>query len=67
MNPDNNAKPHQRLTPSERIRIAKSLLKRAKTQPGVPPHVRAEARRHAHNLITLNLSEAKAALRRSRE
>lgn len=67
MNPDDNAKPYQRLTPSERIRIAKSLLKRAATDPGLPSHVRAEARRHAYSLVALNLSEAKAALRRGRE
>lgn len=47
------------MTPQERIRNAQASLRRAKSQPGLPSHLRAELRRTARNLVQLNLIEAK--------
>jgi hypothetical protein len=47
------------LTPQERIRIAKSLFKKAKALPGLTQAQRKEARRHGWNLMAINLMEAK--------
>jgi hypothetical protein len=48
-----------RMTPQERIRAAKELLRRAKTQPGLALAMRAELRRVAANLVACNMLEAK--------
>ncbi len=48
-----------RLTPQERIRLAKSLRKRATDQPGLKIKQRQELRRRAFNLMQINLYEAK--------
>lgn len=57
--PDNpvNVMGLPRLTPQERIRLAKSLRKQA-AQPGLKIKQRQEKRRHAANLMQLNLIEA---------
>jgi hypothetical protein len=47
-----------RLTPQQRIRLAQSLRRQA-NQPGVPVKKKMEKRRHASNLMALNLAEAK--------
>jgi len=46
------------MTPQERIRLAKSLFKRAKSQPGITSKQRAEARRTTRNLVALNMLDA---------
>lgn len=48
-----------RMTPQERIRLAKKLYMRAKGQPGLSQAERKEARRLASNLMVLNMIEAK--------
>jgi len=48
-----------RLTPQERIRLAKDLNRRANGQPKLKLKQRQEARQHASNLMKLNLIEAK--------
>jgi len=48
-----------RMTPQERIRSAKNLYRRANSQPGLTQSQRKEARRHASNLMAINLMEAK--------
>lgn len=49
-----------RMTPQQRIRFAQDL-RRANRQPGVPLVLRLGLRRTAHNLVKLNLIEAKRA------
>jgi hypothetical protein len=46
-----------RLTPRHRVRLAQSLRRQA-NQPGLPVKQKLEKRRHASNLIQLNLIEA---------
>ena len=48
-----------RMTPEERIKIAKEMLRRAKSQPGLPIGLRERVRRVAHNLVSLNAMEAR--------
>jgi uncharacterized membrane protein len=50
--------PPPRLTPQERVILAKQLNKKAKNQKFTPQQ-RKEARRHASNMLALNLMEAK--------
>jgi len=47
-----------RLTPQQRIRLAQSLRRQA-NQSGVPVKKKLEKRRHAANLMALNMFEAK--------
>jgi hypothetical protein len=49
----------RRMTPQERIRSAKNLIRRARSQSGLSPLQRAELFRVATNLVALNMSEAK--------
>jgi hypothetical protein len=48
-----------RLTPQQRIRLAQSLRRQA-NQPGIPVRKKLNKRRHASNLMQLNLIEAQA-------
>jgi hypothetical protein len=48
-----------RLTPQQRIRLAQSLRRQA-NKPGVPVKKKLEKRRHAANLMQINLIEAKS-------
>jgi hypothetical protein len=47
-----------RLTPQQRIRLAKSLRQQA-NQPGIPVRKKLNKRRHAANLMQINLIEAR--------
>jgi hypothetical protein len=47
-----------KLTPQQRIRLAQSLRRQA-NQSGVPVKKKLEKRRHASNLMALNMYEAK--------
>jgi hypothetical protein len=48
-----------KLTPQQRIRLAQDLRRRANGQPGLTAKQRQELRRHAFNLMQLNLVQAK--------
>ncbi len=48
-----------RLTPQERVRLAKDLRRRANGQPGLTAKFRQRLRQHASNLMQINLIEAK--------
>ena len=47
-----------RMTPQQRIRAAKELFHSAKSQPNLPPALRAELRRVAANLVACNRIDA---------
>jgi hypothetical protein len=48
-----------RLSPMQRIQLAKRLRMRAATEQNLSPAARAELRRHVFNLMALNMSAAK--------
>lgn len=50
-----------RLTPQERMRLAKDLMRRANGQPGLKARERQNLRQHASNLLKLNEHQAKMA------
>ncbi len=50
---------HQRLTPQQRVRLARSLRQQA-NKPGVPVRKKLEKLRHMSNLMAINLYEARA-------